>query len=60
MYGNVTPDLARARFNDRLVRAEAQRLATAARRARSRRQRARIPASLRLLSLRPVSRRPAI
>jgi len=62
MYGNLTPDLARARFNDRLARAEAQRLATAAKQARPphRPQRARILAVARLHPLRLMTRRPAI
>lgn len=38
MYGNLTPDLARSRFNDRLAHAEAQRLATAAKQTQSDRQ----------------------
>jgi hypothetical protein len=59
MYANLTPYLARARFNDRLARAEAQRLATTAKQAQSRRQRARIPMALRPQLLRPVTRRPA-
>lgn len=59
MYCNLTPDLARARFNDRIAHAEAQRLAAAARQARPRRQRTSIPTVLRLLPLRPLTRRPA-
>jgi hypothetical protein len=39
MYRNLTPYLARARFNDRLARAEAQQLATAAKRSRPPRRR---------------------
>ena len=61
MYPNLTPDLARARFNDRLARTEAQQLATAAKQSRppGRRQRARIPAVLRVPPLRLMTRRPA-
>jgi hypothetical protein len=59
MYSNLTPDLARARINDRLAHAEASRLAAAAKQARPPRQRASIPAVLRLLPLHPMTRRPA-
>jgi hypothetical protein len=61
MYPNLTPDLARARFNDRLARAEAQQLASATKQTRSerRRQRGRILAVPRLLPLRLMTRRPA-
>jgi hypothetical protein len=34
MYPNITPDLARARFNDRLARAEAQKIASTAKQTR--------------------------
>jgi hypothetical protein len=56
MYSNVTPDLARARINDRLARAEARRLAAAAKQARPPRQRASIRSVL--PRLRPLTRRP--
>ena len=61
MYRNLTPYLARARFNDRLARAEAQQLASATKQTRSSRrwQRARIPAVPRLRPLRLMTRRPA-
>jgi len=39
MYPNLTPNLARARHNDRLARARAQQLATAAKQSRPPRRR---------------------
>jgi hypothetical protein len=59
MYSNLSSDLARAKLDDRLAQAEAYRLAAAAKRARPRGQRVRIPAVFRLLPLRLMTRRPA-
>jgi hypothetical protein len=60
MYSSyIGQELASTRINDLLARAEASRLAAAARQARPRRQRTSIPAIQRLLSLRPLTGRPA-
>jgi hypothetical protein len=59
MYSNLTPDLARAKLNERLARAEARRLAAGARQARPGRPRTSIPTLLRLLHLGPMTYRPA-
>jgi hypothetical protein len=60
MYSSyLGQELARTRINEQLARAEARRLAAAARRARPRRQRTSIPAVLRRLHMRPMTRRPA-
>jgi hypothetical protein len=59
MYSShLGQELARTRINDQLAWAEARRLA-AARGARPRRQRTSIPTVLRLLQMRPMTRRPA-
>jgi hypothetical protein len=44
MYPNLTPNLARAKLNDRLERAEAQQLAAAAKHSRLPRRRPRLTA----------------
>jgi len=60
MYSSyLGQELARTRINDLLSQAEASRLAASAKQARPRRQRASIPAVLRLLPLRPLTGRPA-
>lgn len=62
MYPNLTPNLARAKLNDRLERAEAQQLATAAKQSRPPRRRPRLTAisvTMRALLARLRVRRPA-
>ena len=60
MYSSyLGQELARTRVNDLLARAEASRLAAAAKQARPRRQRASLGAVLRRLRLAPVARRLA-
>jgi hypothetical protein len=60
MYRNLTPYLARARFNDRLARAEAQQLAAAAKQSRPPRRRlTAISVTMRALLTRLQARRPA-
>lgn len=60
MYSSyLGQELARTRINDRLARAEASRLAAAAKQARPRRRRAGIPAVQRLLPLPHLTGRPA-
>lgn len=60
MYSSyLGQELARTRINDLLTRAEARRLASAAKQARPRRPRATLPAVLRRLPLAPMTGRPA-
>jgi hypothetical protein len=63
MYPNLTPDLARAKLNDRLARGEAQQFAATAKRSRPSRRHQRLTAisvTMQALLARLQARRPAV